>query len=85
MSAQDVSLFVLHQANVRIINNAMQQLGIPEERVYKNLDRYGNTSAGSIPLVLDEARREGKISEGDTVLMCGFGAGLSWGTALVRL
>jgi len=85
MSAQDVTLFMLHQANVRIINHAMQQLGVPEERVYKNLDRYGNTSAGSIPIVLDEARREGKVSEGDTVLMCGFGAGLSWGTSLVRL
>ena len=85
MGPQDVSLFLLHQANVRIINHAMQQLGVPTDRVYKNLDKYGNTSAGSIPIVLDEARREGRISEGDTVLMCGFGAGLSWGTSLVRL
>lgn len=85
VGAHDVSLFMLHQANIRIINHAMQQLGVPASRVYNNLEKYGNTSAGSIPIVLDEARREGRVSEGDTVLMCGFGAGLSWGTSLFRL
>lgn len=84
LTADDVSLFVLHQANIRIIDSAMSRLGIPNEKVAVNLDRYGNTSAGSIPLCLDEARREGKIQAGDIILMCGFGAGLTWGTALYR-
>jgi 3-oxoacyl-[acyl-carrier-protein] synthase III len=84
MTPHDVALFVLHQANVRIINHAMEQLGIPPHKVYNNLDRYGNTSAGSIPLALDEAYREGRIKRGDTLCLSGFGAGLSWGTALFR-
>lgn len=84
MSVHDVSLFVLHQANQRIISYAMEQLGIPPHKVYNNLQNYGNTSAASIPLVLDEAQRAGRIHSGDTILMSGFGAGLSWGTALFR-
>lgn len=84
MSVQDVSLFLLHQANIRIISSAMQQLGIPADRVFCNVHKYGNTSAGSIPIVLDEAYQAGRIAKGDTVLMCGFGAGLSWGTSLFR-
>jgi len=84
MTVHDVSQFVLHQANVRIINAAAEQLGIPREKLFINLDRYGNTSAGSIPIALDEAFREGKINRGDTILMCGFGAGLTWGTGLFR-
>ena len=81
---EDVSLFLLHQANARILDHAVDKLGIPREKVLMQLDRYGNTSAGSIPLVLDEAARAGRIHTGDTVLMCGFGAGLTWGTALFR-
>jgi len=84
LSIHDVALFLYHQANVRIISSAAEQLGIPQEKVYNNLQRYGNTSAGSIPIVLDEALGSGRIHRGDTVLMCGFGAGLSWGTSLVR-
>ncbi len=84
LTIDDVSLFLLHQANIRIIDNAIQQLGIEPERVINNLDRYGNTSAGSIPLAMDEALRAGKISKGDVVLMSGFGAGLTWGTGLFR-
>ena len=80
----DVKLFVLHQANVRIIDHAMKVLGIPSEKVFNNLNRVGNTSAASIPLVLDEASRQGAIESGDLVLMCGFGAGLTWGTGLFR-
>jgi 3-oxoacyl-[acyl-carrier-protein] synthase-3 len=80
----DVSLFVLHQANIRIIDHAMKVLNIPRRKVYNNLDRVGNTSAASIPLALDEAHREGRIQRGDLVLMCGFGAGLTWGTGLFR-
>jgi len=66
------------------LDHAVEKLGIPREKVLMQLDRYGNTSAGSIPLVLDEAARSGRIQTGDTVLMCGFGAGLTWGTALFR-
>ena len=84
VGVDDVKMFVLHQANIRIINHAMKELGIPDEKVFNNLDRVGNTSAASIPLVLDDAVRQGKISSGDLVMMCGFGAGLTWGTGLFR-
>jgi 3-oxoacyl-[acyl-carrier-protein] synthase-3 len=84
MRPQDVSCYLLHQANVRIINNAAEQLGISPEKMFNNLQRYGNTSAASIPLALDEARREGRVRHGDTLLLSGFGAGLTWGTALFR-
>ncbi len=84
MSPHDVSLYLIHQANIRIIDHAMEELGIPPEKVIVNVHKYGNTSAGSIPLVLDEALQQGRISRGDTLLMSGFGAGLTWGTALFR-
>jgi 3-oxoacyl-[acyl-carrier-protein] synthase-3 len=84
LSADDVGLYVLHQANIRIINNAVEQLGIPVERVFNNLQHYGNTSGGSIPIALDEALQGGRLSRGDTLLMSGFGAGLTWGTCLFR-
>ena len=84
MSAHDVSLYLLHQANIRIIDYAMEQLGIPQEKVYNNLHKYGNTSAASIPLAMDEAFQEGRINRGDTILMSGFGGGLTWGTGLFR-
>lgn len=84
MSVYDVSLYMLHQANIRIINSATEQLGIPADRVFNNLQKYGNTSAGSIPIVLDEAFQAGLIHRGDTLLLSGFGAGLTWGTALLR-
>ncbi len=80
----DVDLYLPHQANIRIINAAIDVLHIPRSRVYNNLDRYGNTSAGSIPLALDEAVAEERIKPGMKILMSGFGAGLTWGTALVR-
>jgi len=84
MSPHDVDLYTLHQANIRIINYAAEQLGIPPEKMFNNLQKYGNTSAGSIPIVLDEAFRAGRINRGDSVLISGFGAGLTWGTALFR-
>jgi 3-oxoacyl-[acyl-carrier-protein] synthase-3 len=84
MSVSDVSLFLMHQANIRIIRSAMESLGIPEERVFNNVHKYGNTSGGSVPIVLDEAAQAGRIHRGDTILLCGFGAGLSWGTSLFR-
>lgn len=84
VTVEDVSLFVLHQANARIIDHAMDVLEIPSDKVFNNLSRVGNTSAASIPLALDEAMQRGKVGEGDLVLMCGFGAGLTWGTGLFR-
>jgi 3-oxoacyl-[acyl-carrier-protein] synthase-3 len=84
LTVQDVSLYLLHQANIRIIDAAIQQLGIPPEKVFNNIQRYGNTSGGSVPIALDEAFRAGRIKPGDTLLLSGFGAGLTWGTALFR-
>jgi 3-oxoacyl-[acyl-carrier-protein] synthase-3 len=84
MSVHDVALYVLHQANIRIINNVAEQLAIPPHKLFNNLQDYGNTSAGSIPIALDEAIQSGRLERGDTMLMCGFGAGLTWGTSLFR-
>ncbi len=84
ITVDDVALFVLHQANVRIIDHAMKELGIPSEKVFCNLDRVGNTSAASIPIALDEACQQGRVNRGDLIVMCGFGAGLSWGTGVFR-
>jgi 3-oxoacyl-[acyl-carrier-protein] synthase-3 len=84
LGVHDVDLAVLHQANIRIIDAAVEDLGLPRDRVVVNLDRYGNTSAGSMPLALDEAARHGRIRPGDHILMSGFGGGLAWGTAIVK-
>lgn len=84
LKLKDVDLFVLHQANRRILDSAAESLGIPPEKVLINLDRYGNTSAGSIPLALDEAYQAGKIRKGSRILLCGFGAGLAWGAAVMQ-
>ncbi|HBU80138.1 MULTISPECIES: beta-ketoacyl-ACP synthase III [Paenibacillus] len=79
----DVDLFVPHQANIRIIQSAMQRLELPEEKVVVNVDKYANTSAASIPLALVEAAEEGRMKAGDTVLMVGFGGGLTWGASVL--
>lgn len=83
-TVDDVHLFIPHQANIRIIQSAAKRLGIPEEKIFVNVDRYGNTSAASIPIALDEALRLQRIREGDVVLLVGFGAGLTWGAALIE-
>ena len=84
LSVDDVDVYVPHQANVRIIDHALAKLGIPKEKVIVNVDRYGNTSSASIPLALAEAVRTGRVHQGDTVLMTGMGAGLTWGSAVMR-
>ena len=84
LKPQDIDLYLPHQANIRIINAAIDVLHIPRSRVYNNLDRYGNTSAGSVPLALDEALAEERIQPGNHVVLSGFGAGLAWGTAVLR-
>jgi len=84
LTSDDVTLVVPHQANIRIIDALTKRLGIGRERVYLNIDKYGNTSAASVPLALDEANRQGRIKPGDIVLMVAFGGGLIWGATLVR-
>lgn len=84
LKAEDISLLIPHQANMRIIKATAERLGLPEEKVYINLDRYGNTSAGSIPLALDEAVKKGMIKKGDIVLFVAFGGGLTWASAIMR-
>jgi 3-oxoacyl-[acyl-carrier-protein] synthase-3 len=81
---EDVDLLIPHQANRRIIDAVGDKLGLPAERVYANIDRYGNTSAASIPMAYDEARRCGRIRPGSRVIMVAFGAGLTWGSAVLR-
>jgi 3-oxoacyl-[acyl-carrier-protein] synthase-3 len=80
----DVALWLLHQANIRILEAAVDALAIARTKVETHLDRYGNTSAGSVPIALDETLRAGRFGRDDLLLMCGFGGGLSWGTALMR-
>lgn len=84
LSVDEIDLVVLHQANQRILHAAAEDLSIPFEKLVVNVDRYGNTSAASIPLGLYDASRDGRLKEGDRVLLCGFGAGLAWGTAILQ-
>jgi 3-oxoacyl-[acyl-carrier-protein] synthase-3 len=84
ITADQIDLFVPHQANVRIIEAAAKHAGIPMDKVMVNLDRYGNTSAASIPLALDQAIREGRVGPGSLLLFVAFGAGFTWGSAVVR-
>ncbi len=84
VSPQQLKLVILHQANQRIIDSAVSDLGVDSDKVFVNLDKYGNTSGASIPLALDESVAAGRIERGDYVLLCGFGAGLAWGTTLLQ-
>jgi len=84
MSPGDIDLFVPHQANLRIIRAAQKRLGLPDSRVFVNVEKFGNTSGGSIPLGLYEADKEGRLKKGDVVMTVGFGAGLVWGANLIR-
>ncbi len=81
----DIALVIPHQSNLRIIESARLRLGLPKGRVFTNIQRYGNTSAASIPIGLDECRESGRIKPGDLVLLVAFGAGLTWGSALIRV
>ena len=83
VSAQDISLVIAHQANVRILHAVADRLGIEHDKVVVCLDRYGNTSSASIPLAVDAARADNRLHKGDTVLMTGFGAGMTWASAVV--
>ena len=85
LTANDLKLVIPHQSNLRIIESVRQRMGLPEDKIAVNIVRYGNTSAASIPVALDEARHDGTLTEGDHVLMVAIGAGLTWATMVVRL
>jgi 3-oxoacyl-[acyl-carrier-protein] synthase-3 len=82
-TVDDIDVYVPHQANIRIIDHAVRKLGIPKEKTIVNVDRYGNTSSGSIPLALADAADDGRLEPGRLVLLTGMGAGLTWGSALI--
>jgi 3-oxoacyl-[acyl-carrier-protein] synthase-3 len=83
-TVDDIDVYIPHQANKRIIDYAADKLGIPSEKTVVNVDRFGNTSSGSIPLALEDARADGRLEDGTLVLMTGMGAGLTWGSALIE-
>jgi 3-oxoacyl-[acyl-carrier-protein] synthase-3 len=84
LSAEQVNLLIPHQANIRIIEATAKRLKMPMEKVFVNIDKYGNTSAASIPIALDEARKSGRVKPGDVTLLVAFGAGFTWGSAVIR-
>lgn len=85
LAASDIDMFVCHQSNARILESARTRFGIPESKLYVNIDRFGNCSGGSVPVVLDELRKQGKCKEGDIVMFVAFGGGLTWASSLWRL
>ncbi|MGH7621618.1 MAG: 3-oxoacyl-[acyl-carrier-protein] synthase III C-terminal domain-containing protein, partial [Gemmatimonadaceae bacterium] len=85
ITPNDIDLLIPHQANIRIIEATAKHAGIPMDKVYVNVDRYGNTSSASIPIALDEAIQRGIVGEGSIVLMVAFGAGFTWASSVVRL
>jgi 3-oxoacyl-[acyl-carrier-protein] synthase-3 len=85
LTLDDINLIIPHQVNLRILNNACEQLELPAEKLMVNLDRYGNTSAGSVPIALDEAIRTGRLKQGHRALLMAFGGGLTWSSALLQL
>jgi 3-oxoacyl-[acyl-carrier-protein] synthase-3 len=85
LTGKDVDLMIPHQANIRIIEATAKHAGISMDKVYVNVDRYGNTSSATIPVALDEAIEEGRVGEGSTVLFAAFGAGFTWASMVVRL
>ncbi len=83
LTVDDISLMIPHQANIRILNKLMERLNMPKEKVYINVNKYGNTSAASIPIALDEANRHDKLHREDLILFCSFGGGFTWGSMLM--
>ncbi|MDG2292710.1 MAG: 3-oxoacyl-[acyl-carrier-protein] synthase III C-terminal domain-containing protein [Phycisphaerales bacterium] len=85
LAVDDVAQFVCHQSNVRIIQSAKEKIGLPDDKVYVNIDRYGNSSAGSVGLCFDQLWRAGKIKRGDHVVLVAFGAGMTWSSSVWRI
>jgi 3-oxoacyl-[acyl-carrier-protein] synthase-3 len=84
LKKEDINLLVPHQANLRISQYIQEKLGLPEDRVYNNIMRYGNTTAASIPIAMSEAWAEGKMKENDLICLAAFGSGFTWASALIR-
>jgi 3-oxoacyl-[acyl-carrier-protein] synthase-3 len=84
LALADVDLFVYHQANARILRSVGERLELPEERVVNSIEHFGNTSAASVPLALEDARLAGRLEDGSKVLIAAFGAGFTWASALIR-
>ena len=84
LTSDDIKLIIPHQANLRIINAVAQRLSIPEDKVFINIEKYGNTSAAAVAIAFDVARRTGRFGKGDNVVLVTFGAGLTWGAAAIR-
>jgi 3-oxoacyl-[acyl-carrier-protein] synthase III len=84
LKAEDIDLLVPHQANLRISEYVRQQMGLPEEKVMNNIQKYGNTTAASIPIALCEAWETGRVKDGDLICLAAFGSGFTWGSALIR-
>jgi 3-oxoacyl-[acyl-carrier-protein] synthase-3 len=84
MTVEDIDLFIPHQANIRILDATAKRIGLRDEQVYVNVDRYGNTSAATIPIALDEVNRAGRLKAGDILLLDAFGGGFTWGSVLIR-
>ena len=83
LTVEDIDLFVIHQANIRIIESVSKRLKVPMEKFPTNLENCGNISAGSVPILLDQVNRSGKIRQGDKIVLAGFGAGLTWGASVL--
>lgn len=84
LKLDDIDLIIPHQSNIRIIEATMEKLGIPMEKAFVNIDKYGNTSSASVPIAIDEARKEGRLKKGDIVMLVAFGGGLTWGSSVIR-
>jgi 3-oxoacyl-[acyl-carrier-protein] synthase-3 len=84
LTKEDITLVIPHQANARIITAIADRLGLPEEKTFMNVDKYGNTSAATIPVALDEANRQGRLKRGDIILLVAFGGGFTWAASVLR-
>ncbi len=84
IKAEDIDIFIAHQANYRIMDAVRKRINLPTEKVFMNISKYGNTSSASVPIALDEALEEGRIKEGDLVLFSAFGAGFTWGASVIQ-
>ena len=84
LTLEDIDLIIPHQSNLRIIEATMEKLGLPMEKAFVNIDKYGNTSSASVPIAIDEARKDGRLHKGDIVMLVAFGGGLTWGSSLIR-
>ena len=84
LTLDDIDLIIPHQSNLRIIEATMEKLGLPMEKAFVNIDKYGNTSSASVPIAIDEARKEGRLRKGNIVMLVAFGGGLTWGSSLIR-